>query len=224
MAHSSDFFVQMQEEVSRKSSQAACSCCHCQKQSKLLGLHSRSRRNGGTGKYSGQFSACWIKCLINMHWLVQQLFVRRDIVYVPTFWQRYLIKNVENAQNYTQTHIGTYTVIYVHNESVREYVWDYFQIKSVTWQTYDRMENMVNVSCLKRRKQIGEGIGGGGERAEGLSSPTSQMFDICIAMSQFKKPQLPNPIYSSKSKCGLTRWAVRAPPAGEGTREEICCK
>lgn len=56
----------------RISSQAASSCCHCQKQSKLLGLHSCSRR---PGKYSGQFSACWIKHLTNLWWLTQQLFV-----------------------------------------------------------------------------------------------------------------------------------------------------
>lgn len=40
LADSSDFSEQMQEEVFRKSSQTACSCCHCQKQSALLGLHS----------------------------------------------------------------------------------------------------------------------------------------------------------------------------------------
>lgn len=57
-----------------KSSQAASSCCHCQKQSRLLGLRPCSRR---TGKYSGQFSACWLKHLTNLWWLTQQLFVSK---------------------------------------------------------------------------------------------------------------------------------------------------
>ena len=44
------FSVRIQEEVFRKSSRAACSCCHCQKQSELPGLHSGSRRSRGAGE------------------------------------------------------------------------------------------------------------------------------------------------------------------------------
>lgn len=85
LAHSSDLSVQMQEEVFTKSSRAACSCCHCQKQSVLLGLHSGSRRSRRAGKYSGQFSACWIKRLINTWCLIQPLFVSGHIANYKQF-------------------------------------------------------------------------------------------------------------------------------------------
>lgn len=86
LARSSDFSVQIQEEVFTKSSQAACSCCHCQKQSELLGLRSHSRKSRGAGKYSGQFSACWVKCLTNTWWSIQQLFVSERHSILPTVY------------------------------------------------------------------------------------------------------------------------------------------
>lgn len=116
LAHSSGFSVQMQEEVFRKSSQAACSCCHCQKQSGLLGLHSRSRRSRGAGKYSGQFSACWIKCLINTWRRIQQLFISRHIVYrLPSdrdTWT-YSQERIKCRQQYTNTYMHTVTHMHI---------------------------------------------------------------------------------------------------------------
>lgn len=104
---SSGFSVEIQEEVFAKSSQGACSCCHCQKQSELLGLHSHSRKSRGAGKYSGQFSACWVKCLTNTWWPIQQLFVSKRHSILPavyTVTQILALKRTQHTNALTLTH------------------------------------------------------------------------------------------------------------------------
>lgn len=97
-----DFTVQIREELCRKSSQEASSCCQCQKQSELLGLPSRSRRSrGARQKFRPIF--CLLDRVPNKHMTADPKVICQQTHSIPpAVWHRYLDRN-------TQTHIDTCT-------------------------------------------------------------------------------------------------------------------
>lgn len=107
------------------------------------------------GKYSGQFSACWIKCLRNTWCLIQELFVSRHIAY-NTGSQAC----IRCTQQFTNRYLHMHTML-LKNMHWSGKLWlnlcgsSHHIITEVTSQRDAQcMESMPNISGLKRRIQI----------------------------------------------------------------------
>lgn len=75
LAHSSHILRKFGRRSRRKSSQAASSCCHCQKQSELLGLHSCSRSSREEANIQANFLPVGSSVRYTHDGLLRQIFV-----------------------------------------------------------------------------------------------------------------------------------------------------